>query len=127
MDRRPPEIYANTISQLMALCGVSLKTATRWKLGQTGPPESALRILRRDLGLFDPAWSGWTIWGDHIHSPEGWYASRAEVLSVQFLQSQLSAWRDEAKALRVQVAEMEKLRDSLEDQPLPSQWDLSAG
>jgi hypothetical protein len=35
---------------------VSVKTAQRWKVGETRMPTTAKMMLAGDLGCFDPAW-----------------------------------------------------------------------
>src|ERR1043165_4704548 len=102
MATRPPELYGRPVSEVMHLCRISLKTARRWKQGQSVPPETALMILRGDLGCFDSAWSGWRLQNGFLVSPEGWTASVNDVLSLQFLQAQLQAWRHEALQLRAE-------------------------
>lgn len=115
-------LYGLNISDIARICRVSLKTAKRWKAGQAVPPATALMILARDLGALHPDWSGWTISvRGELCSPENWVCSRGDVLSIQFLQAQLTAWRTEALTLR------EQIEGQLEDQPAPDQWEFAAG
>src|ERR1700678_3964964 len=100
MSDRPPEIYGIPISELCRICGVSEKTARRWKDGSTCPPESALILLRSDLGCFDAAWKGWRIYKGVLVSPEGWEITKGDVISSPLLRQQLAAFKTELKRLR---------------------------
>ena len=115
MATRPPELYGIPISELRRLCRISLKTAQRWKAGQTVPPETALMILRGDLGCFDPAWSGWRIRSDKLYSPEGWEAPMGEVRALPLMRAQIQAYQEENFRLR-------GLMEDLEEQPTPDAW-----
>lgn len=114
MGDQPLELLGIHISDIARICRVSLKTAGRWKDGTTCPPESALMILRRDLGIFDPAWTGWRITGDVLYSPEGWAVPRGDVLAVPL----------ERRALEVARAEVRRMKADLcaQEQPLPESW-----
>src|SRR5713226_9801046 len=99
--RKPPAIlYGWNIKEISRICGVSLKTAHRWKSGQTVPPKTALAMLLGDLGCFDQAWAGWCLRGGLLTSPEGWQASTGDVMSIQLTQAQLAAYRKENRDLR---------------------------
>lgn len=120
MATRPPELSFFNISEIARLCEISLKTAQRWKAGQSVPPKSALMVLRRDLGCFHLAWSGWQIREGFLYSPEGWKASTGDVLSIQLTQAQLAAYRTENRALKEALSEVE-----FEEQPLPQEWEIA--
>jgi len=127
MATRPPELDFFNINEIARLCGISLKTATRWKRGQVVPPETALMVLRRDLGCFHPRWSGWHISGrGELCSPENWIATPGDVLAIQLTQAQLSAYRNENAALKEEIAFLEA-GGYEEDQPLPQEWEYKAG
>ena len=124
--RKPPEVlYRWNINEIASICGVSLKTVQRWKSGQTVPPKSAILVLARDLGAFDPAWAGWKIIGNQLVSPENWIATPGDVLSIQLTQAQLSAYRTENRALKAALEAKEA--GFYEEQPLPDQWEIAAG
>lgn len=118
---RPPEILSlYNINEIARICAVTVKTARNWKAGKSFPPATAIMVLSRDLGHFNPAWSGWHIsLRGELCSPENWTCSKGDVLSIQFLQAQLSAWRNEAQELRKQI------EGAFEDQPLPDQWQIA--
>lgn len=119
--RRPlAALYGWNIKEISRVCGVSLKTAQRWKAGQTVPPKAALWLISGELGYLDPAWTGWTLRGGQLTSPEGWRATPGDVLSIQLTQAQLAAYRHETLQLRATLAEME-----FEEQPLPGQWTIA--
>jgi|SRR5579862_1390479 len=124
--RKPPAIlYGLNIKEIARICGVSLKTAQRWKSGQTVPPKTALQVLIRNLGCFHPGWHGWTInEAGQLVSPEGWQASPGDVLAIQFTQAQLSAWRLEAQRLKAELEAREA--GFFEDQPTPESWEVIA-
>lgn len=115
MGKPPTDIFGISDKALATMCRVSLKTAQRWKRGQSVPPESALMIVRRDLGCFAAEWAGWTINGPDLVSPHGWCVDRNDALIVPLLHSQISA-------LKAQVADLEATRDALEDQPEPGAY-----
>jgi len=112
MSDRPPELYGIPISELARICRVSIKTARRWKRGQTVPPESALMLLRGDLGCMADDWAGWSIRKDRLYSPEGWEVTRQDVLASPLLRAQLAAYQTENKSLKAKL-------DNWEEQPLP--------
>jgi hypothetical protein len=98
------ETYGIGAKEIAALCGVDERTAARWKAGTTCPPESALMILRRDLGCFDERWKGWTINGGDIVSPEGWAIDRNHALTVPLMHGQISALRQKIATLEKALA-----------------------
>lgn len=105
-------LYGLPIKLIAELCHVSLKTAARWKNGQTVPGYCALAVLARDLGCFDSQWRGWSVRGGELHSPEGWAITVGDVLASPLLRSQLAVYQAENRALRA-------LADQMQDQPLP--------
>lgn len=117
MRARPPELFGIPINQIARACGVSVKTASRWKDGQTVPPAAAMMILARDLGCFDPAWSGWTIRGAMLISPESWEITLHDVLATPLLRQQLATYQAELRNMKDAVA-------GLEEQPAPGDWDV---
>lgn len=125
MSDRPPELLGIPIKEIQRICKVSLKTARRWKAGQNVPPESALMMLRGDLGCFDSAWEGWCLRNGKLISPENWIATPGDVLAIQLTQAQLSTYRNENRHLKADLAEA--LLQSFEEQPLPSQWEIATG
>lgn len=61
-------------SELVAeWCGVSVRTATRWKTGQSRPPPSALKLflLHRERRVLGKEWAGWLINQNTLVDPEG--------------------------------------------------------
>lgn len=115
MGKPHPDIFGISAMALAAMCKVDISTARRWKRGAMCPPESALMIVRRDLRCFSEFWSGWTINGEDLVSPDGWCVNRNDALAVQLSQAQISALRYElAKAKAAQY-------DGVEDQPGPDE------
>jgi hypothetical protein len=121
MGSRPDALYGIPISEIARLCGVSLKTARRWKAGSTCPPKTALSILSGDLGFLSEEWKGWRIRGSEIISPDGWGVSRNDALIVPLMHGQIAALRSELARAK---AELEALQ--IEDQPLPEAWDMES-
>ena len=58
-----------------AFLGVSLRTVAYWEAGRCRVPWSVVRLLRilrlGDLGALSRDWSGWSLHGGMLHSPEG--------------------------------------------------------
>jgi len=123
MAAQPPELYGLLVSEIAQKCKVSLKTAARWKAGQSVPPATALMIMRRDLGCFHPRWAGWVInVRGELCSPENWIATPGDVLSIQLVQAQLATYRSENRALKQALAAEDI--DKYEEQPMPDQWEF---
>lgn len=111
MGQPRSELYGLSARYLAEVCKVDLATARRWKRGASCPPESALMLIRRDLGCFAKEWRGWTINGEDLVSPSGWCVNRNDALIVPLMHGQIAA-------LRAKIAELEA-DDGLEEQPLP--------
>ena len=125
MAKVPPELQDYDISGLARICRVSLKTAGRWKAGQTVPPQTALMILRRDLGCFDPGWAGWRISGESLVAPFGaWPVRRDDALAVPLMHAQIDALRRDIERLK---KELEEARSGRSEQPHPDTWVLKIG
>lgn len=113
-------LYGLSVRHIAAFCGVSLKTAARWKAGQSVPPKTALMILERDLGCFGPEWRGWRVSGEDLVSPSGWCVNRNDALIVPLMHGQIAA-------LRAELASLKEAAHGLDEQPLPEQWEYQAG
>lgn len=87
--------YSYPASLIAEYCGVSVRTATRWKTGQTKPPPSAIKlfILHRDRRVLGAEWEGWLINKDTLVDPEGNATTqpqlRAYALNYQLLRELL--------------------------------------
>jgi Phage protein len=103
-----PDLYGIPVETIALLCKVHIRTARRWKNGERKMPETARMILAGDLGAFDPAWRGWAFRDGKLISPEGWEVSPGDVLSLQLMRAQISAYQAKER----QIA-------ALEEQPLP--------
>jgi Phage protein len=114
MASRNDTLYGWTINEIARICQVDLTTARRWKRGARCPPNSALILIRGDLGCFDAAWQGWRIYKGVLVSPEGWEITKGDVISSPLLRQQLAAFKTELKRLRE--------ADVIQDQPLPSEF-----
>jgi len=115
MSQSNDALYGIPVKEIARICGVDLATARRWKRGATCPPQSALMVLSRDLGVLDPEWRGWTLQEGKLVSPENWAVSPGDVLSFQLLRSQLAIYQAENKRLRAEYSEYE-------EQPRPETW-----
>ena len=109
-------LYGMPIETIMLTCKVSRRTAKRWKAGERPVPPTAAMILAGDLGVFDPAWRGWTFRDGKLISPEGWVASPGDVLSIPLMRAQITAYQ--AKERQVQ---------NMEEQPLPGSFPAMLG
>lgn len=107
-------VYGIPVKELARICRVSLKTAHRWKTGQSVPSYTQLALIIRDLGCFAPEWRGWTINGEDLVSPEGWCVNRNDALVVPLMHGQIAA-------LKAKLADLEATHDALEDQPEPGE------
>jgi hypothetical protein len=103
--------YGIPVKEIARICRVSLKTAGRWKDGTACPPQTALMIVARDLGIFAKEWSGWTVNGPDLVSPDGWCVNRNDALTVPLMHGQISALRQQIASLK------DAADDHLEDQP----------
>jgi hypothetical protein len=125
MRKPPAALYGIPIKEIARICGVSLKTAQRWKAGQSVPPKPALMILEQDLGCFHPDWAGWTMKRGLLCSPEGWEATPGHVRGLQMINATLAAYRSENASLKSAVRHLEAQASGFVDQPLPSQWEIA--
>ena len=117
MKKPPQELYGLNIKEIARICKVSLKTANRWKDGTTCPPQTALFVLSRDLGVFDPQWRGWTLRDGVLISPEGWEITASDVLATPLMRAQLATYQSELRAMQAE-------RDAIDEQPMPDSWDV---
>lgn len=119
MGKPRSELFGIPDKEIARICCVSLKTAQRWKHGQSVPPEAAIIVLRLlyygDLAVLGPEWDGWTYRDGTLTSPDGLRINRNDALSVPFLLGHISA-------LKAQVAELEAREETLEEQPTPAEW-----
>lgn len=123
MAHIPDELFGQSVKDLARLCGVSERTARRWKDGTRCPSELVLMVLRADLGVFSSKWAGWTIRGEHLYSPEDWKIRMADVRAARLHEMQLNAYRSEIAKMKWQIEELERGGYS-EDQPTPDAWDV---
>ena len=89
----PNPCYGIPAEEIARICRVSLKTAMRWKHGDTHPPQTALMILTGDLGYLDPAWRGWMLQDGKLVSREGWEVTAGDVLSLPLLRAQIATYQ----------------------------------
>lgn len=124
MDKPHPALSGWSISELARICRVNSKTASRWKAGQTVPPQTALMIISGDLGCFSGAWAGWRIRGEELIPPGAWPVRRDDALSVPLMHAQIQSLRAELEAARkaLKALEAAQTRPAGEDQPTPDTW-----
>lgn len=119
MSKPPSELYGIPINEIAQICHVSLKTAARWKAGQSVPPKTALIVLRikwyGDLAELGPEWTGWRYRGGELTSPDGWRINRNDALAVPLMEGQIQALRDKLAAAE------SAYDDGLEEQPEPGE------
>jgi Phage protein len=106
--------FGININLIARVCRVDVTTARRWKSGARCPPESAVLLIRGDLGAFDPSWAGWVCRRGLLISPEGWEITVGDVLSIPLMRHQVAAWRTEVRLMKEAVAKQE--------QPAPDAW-----
>lgn len=93
---------------ISALCRVSIHTARRWKKSGRvpGPHARVLELLiAGHLGALGSTWSGWSVRGADLVTPEGWRVSPGEIRAIPY--------RDEL---------VRELRRALTQ---PQQWELN--
>jgi hypothetical protein len=84
--------YGYPAELVAEICGVSLKTAARWKSGEVTLSRPALRLFdlhRRRKVLASPSWEGWLVNGDALVDPEGNATTQAQ-LRAYYLVCQLA-------------------------------------
>jgi hypothetical protein len=91
--REHPALYGVSAERISKWCGCHLTTARRWRRGEE-PPKSALILIELmntgDLGLIDPAWSGWRLRGDKIYPPTAMKGfSAGDIMSITWLIQQV--------------------------------------
>lgn len=114
--------YGRHAEEIALLCGVSYRTACRWKSGSVQMDTASKLILSGDLSCFAAEWAGWKIRGLSLISPEGWEITMYDVLASRLHEAQLREWRTQVKSMKNQLAEME--RGGYEDQPTVEDWDV---
>ena len=103
------EIYGIPVKEIARICGVSIKTAQRWKAARTVPPMSARMPLAICLGRqAKPGAFGSR--AATLTSPDGWETTMSNVLSSPLLPAQMEAYQSENRHLKAK-------RDAYEDQP----------
>ena len=74
VNLKPLSIFYGYPDHLIAQwCGVSVRTAQRWKTGKTKPTRSALRLfgMFRDGRVLDDQWVGWSTRKGVLTDPDG--------------------------------------------------------
>jgi hypothetical protein len=67
-------LYGVPVETIAAKCGVHPDTARRWKRTGNVPPTAVIAIralFEHDLGAISGDWTGWSVRGDELISPEG--------------------------------------------------------
>lgn len=89
------ELYGTPAETIARLCKVHIRTARRWKNGERQMPDTARMILSGDLGVFDPAWRGWTVRGGCLISPEGWEIPVNQLRAFPLMLNHLAGYQTE--------------------------------
>ncbi|MGA9853405.1 MAG: DUF3653 domain-containing protein [Gammaproteobacteria bacterium] len=80
------------VRRLTQLLPIHSETARRWRRRRRIPPVPLLALqlkIEGDLSLISPTWSGWTLKGDKLTTPEG----------ITWTAPQLNAWHWERQLL----------------------------
>lgn len=103
---------------LASFFGVHLTTARRWRREHYAPP-AVMMLLAQDLGALDVKWRGWRVREGCLISPEQLVIPLAKVLSLPFMDAQITN-------LQRDIKDMRTYRDQgIENQPEPVEWDLT--
>ena len=82
---------------LATLTGAHLTTALRWKRAKRIRRWLYVLVsvcVRGELESISKTWSGWSVRGPHLVSPEGWQFTPGEVRSIPFMKAQVRAYQD---------------------------------
>ena|ERR1043165_4754807 len=124
MGRPHSALYGLSIKYIATTCGVSLKTAARWKSGTTCPGLCELAMLERDLGVWDPAWRGWVLRRGKLISPEGLESTPGEVRGIPYMSSVIATYQAEFRRLRDEADGLEEQPEATEE--FPAIWGITA-
>jgi hypothetical protein len=67
-------LYGVPVEEIARVCGVHQDTARRWKRTGNVPPAAVVAIralFEHDLGAISAQWTGWSVRGEELISPEG--------------------------------------------------------
>ena len=82
------------------VCGVTTRTARRWKRGEY-PPLSALKIIRLhttgELGEIDLKWANWRLMDGKLIAPHGEQFGTGDVMSVTFLRQLIASYQTDQR------------------------------
>lgn len=117
--------YGIQAEEIARICKVGIRTARRWKSGESEMPKTAEMLLAGDLGMLDPAWRGWTIRKGQLTSPEGWQATPGHVRAIKMMDRTLGVYRRENQSLKSAVSHLESQWDKFEEQPTPENWSIA--
>lgn len=88
--------------------------AAIWKAELRRAPERARKIqllVNRDLGAFDPRWTGFRVLGDELCIPDGYGVRQGEIRALPYFHSLLAAERAALRAAERQLAERNPIAD----------------
>lgn len=121
----PEALRGIPVAEIVRICQVEASTARRWKRGAIKPPETALMALRirfhGELDDLGPEWKKWRYRDGELRSPDGWRINRNDALSVPLMHGQISALRGKIADLEEQI---EDRGLGMEEQPLPTEWEV---
>jgi hypothetical protein len=102
--REHSALYGVSAERISEWCGCHLTTARRWRRGEE-PPKSALILIELmntgDLGLLDPAWSGWRLRGDKLFAPtddQGF--TTGDIMSIPWIRQMVRHLQSESRLPR---------------------------
>jgi hypothetical protein len=76
----PPAYFRTEARRVAAVCGVSIRTASRWLSGKTRIPYTAKVILTGDLEPFGgEGWRGWRAENGVLIAPSGLVITKADL------------------------------------------------
>ena len=96
-------LYGISAKEIADWCGVTTRTARRWKRGED-PPQAAIEVIELrstgNLGVVDQDWRGWKIREGKLISPDGIEFTSGDVLSLTFLRQLIAHYQSEQRVPR---------------------------
>ena len=101
--KQHPFLYGIRADTIADWVGCHITTARRWKRGEY-PPPAAIQIIglrsSGNLGLVNPAWSGWCLKDDDLISPNGDKFAPDDIMAGPYWRTLVRAYQTEQRLPR---------------------------